>query len=249
MVLVGWGRMGREIEQAARERGHAVVLRVDPSATGPGVVETFPAEPPDADVALEFSEPSAAAANVRGLLEAGLPVVSGTTGWSEALPEARELAGVTGTGFLWAPNFALGVNLLFRMVDQAASWLGASGEFSPYLIESHHDGKKDGPSGTGTRLAEALVERTPGKERHGPAPAQGRIDPQLVPVAWVRAGSIPGEHRVGWDAAGETIEIVHRARSRSIFAAGAVRAAEWLRGRRGPFTLDDMLDDMLGSAS
>lgn len=244
--LIGYGRMGREIDAAAAARGHTVALRVDPEAEGETFVERLPDPLPALDVALEFTEPGAAEANVLGLLEAGVPVVCGTTGWNEALPAARRRAVERGTGFLWAPNFALGVNLLFRLVDRAAAWLGAAGEYAPYLIESHHDGKKDGPSGTARRLAERLVERTPGKTGFAPAPAEGRIDPQQVPVAWIRAGAVPGEHRIGWDAPGETLEIVHRARSRNIFAGGAVRAAEWLVGRTGAFDLDDMLDDLLG---
>jgi 4-hydroxy-tetrahydrodipicolinate reductase len=241
--------MGRAIEAAARHRGHLVALRVDPGCSEGEIAGSVPALLPEIDVALEFSEPAAAAGNVRALLDARVPVVCGTTGWGEALPEARERAREQEVGFLWAPNFALGVNLLFRLVGLASSWLGATGGFAPYLVEAHHDGKKDGPSGTAGRLAELLVEHTPGKTRFGPAPAQGRIDPELVPVGWVRAGAIPGEHRIGWDAAEETIEIVHRARSRELFATGAVRAAEWLEGRSGPFTLDEMLDDLLGSGS
>jgi 4-hydroxy-tetrahydrodipicolinate reductase len=239
--------MGQAIEAAARERGHAIALRVDPVAGDPGVVPRLPSSLEGVDVAVEFTEPGAAEGNVRALLEAGVPVICGTTGWDSGLEAARQLARDRGVGLLWAPNFALGVHVLFRLVDRAAAWLGGTGEFAPYLVEAHHDGKKDGPSGTAGRLARKLVENTPGKARYGPPPAEGKIEPDQVPVSWIRAGAIPGEHRVGWDAAGETIEIVHRARTRGIFAGGAVRAAEWLAGRRGPFVLDDMLEEMLAS--
>lgn len=242
--IVGMGRMGAEIERIARERGHDVMLRVDPSMRG-GADASLPEALGRLDVVLEFTEPAAAAGNVRELLGRGVSVVSGTTGWDPEVGSARELANESGAGFLWAPNFSLGVNILFRLVDRAARWLGQAGGFSPYLVESHHDGKKDGPSGTARRLAASLVEGTPGKSGFGPAPADAAIAPDQVPVAWVRAGAIPGEHRVGWDAPGETIEIVHRARQRSVFAFGAVRAAEWLAGRQGAFTIEEMLDDLL----
>jgi len=245
LALVGYGRMGRAIEVAAAERGHQVTARIDPAAPG----ADRPAIPDDladqADVAIEFTVPSAAPGNVRRLLELGIPTVSGTTGWTERLGETRALAGQLGVGFLWAPNYALGVQLLFRLVGRAATWFGRLGGFDPWVFEAHHARKKDAPSGTAQQLAELIVAGTPGKERFGCAPDDAPPPPDLVPVGWVRAGEIPGTHRVGWDGPGESIEIVHVARDRGIFGRGAVRAAEWIVGRSGPATIAEMLDELL----
>lgn len=245
LALVGYGRMGRALEQAALARGHRVACRIDPVAPGADARAITPDALAGVDVALEFTHAGVAAANVDALLRAGVPVVCGSTGWDDGLAAARAQAAERGVGLLWAPNFSLGVNVLFRLVDVAALWLGAVPGFAPFLVEEHHAAKRDAPSGTARRLAETLVRRTPGKVRYGVAPGDDAIPADLVPVAWVRAGSIPGTHTAAWDAAGETIEITHRARDRAVFAAGAILAAEWLAGRRGPQAFDAFLDDLL----
>lgn len=246
IAVVGYGKMGHAIEEAARRRGHRVTLRVDPlGGDVRGVDEIDEAASRSIDIALEFSAPETAARNVKELLDKGVPVVCGSTGWDVELEAARELARERGIGFLWAPNFALGVQLTFRIVEQAARQLGALSGFAPFLVEEHHDAKRDAPSGTARRLAEILVKQTPGKRRYAAAPPTKPIAADCVPVAWVRAGAIPGTHRVGWDGPGETLEITHRVRDRGVFAAGAVQAAEWTVTERGPRSIDDMLDAVL----
>ncbi len=134
---------------------------------------------------------------------------------------------------------------MFRLVTRAAAWFGQAGCYEPFLVEEHHRMKKDGPSGTALRLGDLLLRATPGKNRLEPAPAAGPISPESIPVAWIRAGTIPGTHRVGWDGPGETLEIVHRARDRAVFANGAILAAEWLSTRRGYFSIDDWMAALL----
>jgi 4-hydroxy-tetrahydrodipicolinate reductase len=243
LALIGYGKMGRAIETVALARGHHVVARVDPTLDADTAISSL--DEAGADVALEFTTPDAAPTAVRAALSAGVSVVSGTTAWGDRLDEARAAAEHAGVGFLWAPNFSIGMQLTFRLVEAAGAWLGATGLFAPYLVEEHHDAKKDAPSGTARRLADTLVETTPGKTAWGAAPSSEPPPSDLVPVAWVRAGAIPGTHRVGWDGRGETIEVVHRVRDRSVFATGAVVAAEWLAGRSGPCSIDDMLNDIV----
>lgn len=242
--LVGYGKMGRALEAAAVARGHRIHRRIDPAAPDHAEPRIGPAAFEGVDVALEFTNGRSAPGNVTALLALGVPTVCGSTGWDGGLDAARTLAAERRVGLLWAPNFALGVQVLFRLADVAARSLGALG-FAPFLVEEHHQAKHDAPSGTARRLADILVARTPGKTRSGVAPADGPVSEDLVPVAWIRAGSIPGNHTVGWDGAGETIEIVHRARDRAVFAEGAIRAAEWIVDHPGPHTIDDMLDDVL----
>jgi 4-hydroxy-tetrahydrodipicolinate reductase len=246
VALVGYGKMGRAVESAALARRHGIARRIDPTAPGAHAPRVSPEILAGVDVAFEFSAPRAAFDNVSALLSARVPVVCGTTGWSPQLDAARARAKELGVGFLWSPNYSLGVQLTLRLVERAAAWFGALPGFAPYLVEEHHSAKADAPSGTARRLADVLVARTPGKRRWDVAPADGPVPPEVVPVAWIRAGSIPGTHRAGFDAAGETVEIVHRARDRSVFAAGAVLAAEWVVDRQGPCTMDEMLDDILG---
>lgn len=134
---------------------------------------------------------------------------------------------------------------MFRLAARGAAWFGKAGGYEPFLIEEHHRMKKDGPSGTALRLGEIVLAGTPGKTRVEPAPADRPISPETIPVAWIRAGGIPGNHRIGWDGPGETLEIVHRARDRGVFAHGAVLAAEWLARRQGFFSVDDWMADLL----
>ncbi|RMF71229.1 MAG: 4-hydroxy-tetrahydrodipicolinate reductase, partial [Acidobacteria bacterium] len=248
IAVIGCGRMGHAVEQVARNRGHRIVARIDPRG-GEGITarELDASTVAGADVAIEFTTPEAAPENLRRLIDLGVCVVSGTTGWTDGRLDAmRERARERETGFVWAPNFALGMQAMFRITAHAAGLLGRLGGFAPFLVEEHHDAKKDAPSGTAARLAEILVEATPGKARWGVAPQREPVPADMLSVAWIRAGSIPGTHRCGWDGAAETIELVHRARDRSVFAVGAVTVAEWLAADPGVFTLDELIDRRLG---
>lgn len=245
LALVGYGRMGKAVETVALARGHRIRSRVDPSAPGATHTTLVPEALEGADAALEFTAGPGAPAVVAALIDAAIPVVSGSTGWAPRLEELQARAAKRGVAFLWAPNFSLGVQVLFRMTDLAAGWLGALAGFAPYVVEEHHQAKRDAPSGTARRLGEIVVERTPGKSRWGLAPDDRPPPADLVPVAWIRAGAIPGNHVVGWDGPGESLELIHRVRERAVFAEGAVRAAEWVIGRPGPHTLEEMLADLL----
>lgn len=219
-AFIGRGGMGAAVCAVWRERGHevAVVLgRGDDLAAAR-----------EADVAFEFTRPEAAAANVEALLRARLPTVCGTTGWD---PEpARSLAADLAVPLLVAPNFAIGVAVLRELVGETARRLGGLPEFEPGIVERHHSRKLDSPSGTARMLAGVVAE----------------ISGAPPPVVALRQGGQPGEHRVVFEGAEETLELVHRARSRRVFALGAVHAAEWLvaSGIRGPVTFAQFLDSV-----
>lgn len=249
VAVIGYGKMGRALEEAATRRGHRVVARIDSDpAAGADATHIGTTTLAGARVAFEFTTPEEAPRNCAALFDLGVAVVSGTTGWNEELDFARAQAKARGASFLHAPNYSLGMQIVFRIAERAAAWLSAAGEFEPYLIEEHHAAKHDAPSGTAKRLAEILVARTAGKIDYGVAPADGAIPADLVPVAWVRAGAIPGTHLLGWDGPGETVELVHRVRDRGVFAAGAVAAAEWLVAHPGVHTLDDMIDALVATS-
>ena len=242
IALVGTGRMGQAVEAVAAERGHAVVARFD-------VHHPF-LEAPDAsalcgaDVAVDFSDPAVGRAHAERYAEWGLHAVVGTTGWTADLDALRARLEASGGGVVWAPNFSLGVALVARALRGMLPLLDRLGGYDATIHEVHHVGKLDSPSGTALRLADVLIDGLARKTRVETETVHGRIDPEALHVTSTRVGHVFGEHTVGLDSAVDQIEIVHRAKDRRAFAAGAVTAAEWVRGRTGFFTLDDVLGEM-----
>jgi 4-hydroxy-tetrahydrodipicolinate reductase len=246
VALVGYGKMGRAIEAAALAHGHAVGPIVDRTSRDRRIVRTIgEASWRGVAVAFEFSEPGAAKDHVVDLLKRGIPVVCGTTGWDAADPAVRRAARTSKAGVVIAPNFSIGMGLFYAAIADAARRYLAVGGYDPWIAEWHHRAKADAPSGTARRLA-ALVAAA------GPAAAAVREGLPLAPmapgdvhVAAVRAGSQPGRHLVGFDGPHDAVTFEHVARGRDGFAEGAVRAAEWLRGRRGLHGFDEVLDDLV----
>ena len=223
--IVGFGKMGREIAAAAGRRGHAVAwtLDADENPGGGGLTaERIGA----ADAVFEFTSPEAAPINLAVLARLGARVVCGTTGWAAELPRVSEAFRSGGGALVHAANFSIGVRHLFDLAALAAALYAPAG-YAPYIVEEHHAAKKDAPSGTARALAD-VVERSGG---------------QAPPVASVRAGTIPGTHRLVFESPEDEIEIVHRARGRAGFARGAVWAAERIAGRRGVFEFGEILGE------
>jgi 4-hydroxy-tetrahydrodipicolinate reductase len=224
IALIGDGKMARAIAPLAVERRHTVtvILGKGDNRDGSGISRERLGDP---DVAIEFTEPSAAAANVLACVRAGLPVVVGTTGWYDQLESViAEVRRLEGTMF-WAPNFSIGVAVLSAAIGAATAALRGVPGFDAHLVETHHAAKKDRPSGTAASLARIAAHNL------------GRD----VPITSVRTGFVPGTHELVIDAAFEQLRLVHEARDRRVFADGAVSAAEWLPGRKGVFTMRDVL--------
>jgi 4-hydroxy-tetrahydrodipicolinate reductase len=222
IAVIGDGKMGRLIGQLVQERGWhlTAMLGSEHNTGGAGITRRALGDP---DVAIEFTEPAAAVPNIMACIHEGVPVVVGTTGWYSSLPVISEAAVEEGASLLWAPNFSIGVNLFVELAREAARIMANSG-FSAALVETHHSAKKDAPSGTALAITNAMKDL--GRE---------------VPVTSVRTGSVPGTHELIFDAQFEQIIMQHEARDRRVFADGALRAAEWLRGRKGVFTMRDVL--------
>jgi len=243
LASCGVGRMGSLVAAVARERGHAVPLRLDSKSNveGSGL---SPEALRGVDVVLEFSRASAALLNARRAAEAGCAVIVGTTGWadeSRAREELMRLAQAHGVGIIAAPNFSLGMRILRQLVEAAARAAGHDDELDVWIEESHHAGKADHPSGTALMLARTALEHLPHKHELLTELPPGRVPRDRLLVTSSRGGYEPGLHRIVIDGEDECITLVHQARSRRAFASGAVRAAEWLAGRKGWYTLDDML--------
>ncbi|HJP86047.1 MAG TPA: dihydrodipicolinate reductase C-terminal domain-containing protein [Gemmatimonadaceae bacterium] len=224
LAIIGDGKMGQAIRQLAVDRGWRVsaIVGERESAEGVGISRTSLGEP---DVAVEFTQPGAAVANATACLRASVPVVVGTTGWYESLGDVTRIAHETGTPLLWSPNFSLGVNVMIEVARYAASLMHNLDEFDAHIVETHHKKKVDAPSGTAIAIAKAASDAL---ERP-------------IPTTSVRTGAVPGTHELILDAAFEQLSIKHEARDRRVFADGALRAADWLVGKRGVFTMRDVL--------
>jgi 4-hydroxy-tetrahydrodipicolinate reductase len=223
LLLIGYGKMGRIVEKLAPEYGFEVVGRLDDTNNIGGV--GIPSAP-HADVAVDFSVPSAVAENLPQLAARKMNVVIGTTGWQAHEETMRRLAADAGIGVVAASNFSLGVALFQQLAEQAAKMFASYPEYGAWIHEIHHATKKDAPSGTAITLRNRMKEA--GYAHH-------------VDIASSRAGSVPGTHTIGFDGPYETITMTHTNRDRAAFAQGALQAATWVQGKRGWFTIRDVL--------
>ena len=228
LAIVGYGKMGRLIEQLAPEYGFEVRAKFDGANNAHGVGLTREALR-GIDAAVEFTTPDAAVENILWLAAAGVNVAAGTTGWMAQFPVVREALARSGTGLVWAPNFSIGMNLFFQAVAHTATLFAKRKEYEAWGWEIHHSAKKDAPSGTLKKLAEEV--QSSGYDR-------------TVSLSSNRAGAHPGTHEIGFDSAGDTITLRHTSRSREGFARGALQAARWVAGRKGIFEFREILGEL-----
>jgi 4-hydroxy-tetrahydrodipicolinate reductase len=229
VAVVGLGRMGKEVASVLSERGHESVL----------VSKNNPF-PMGCSVGIDFTRADAVLQNLRGALSAQAHYVIGTTGWNERAEELKGLVRAAGGGVVHGANFSVGVNLFYRIVRDAARILASFPDYDPYVLEKHHRKKRDAPSGTAQLLAGILEETMPGRK----ASSDPLLTESAFHVAALRGGGIVGEHTVGFDSGGDEILLEHRARSRRGYALGAVLAAEWIVGRKGFYSFEEVLEDL-----
>ena len=224
LALLGYGKMGRMVEEAAVNHGFEIVAIIDPVSGSRGSLG-------DADVCVDFTEPGAVLANINAAAQAKVAMVVGTTGWYDQLEEARKLVDASGIGFVYGSNFSVGVNLMFKITEYAAGLFSRFSSHDPFIEEAHHKFKKDAPSGTAVFL-KRIVESHYDRE---------------VPTASTRAGYFPGRHIVGFDSEADTLAIAHTARSRAGFVEGALLAAQWIAGRKGFYEFSEIIEERLQS--
>jgi len=256
IAIIGYGKMGKMVERTALDQGHTVTALVDPlsqESNPPSGAKMFreitaAGDLCGAEAAIEFTQPGTALANIKALADKKIPSVIGTTGWYNQLDEARQAVERAGAALIWASNFSLGVNIFYRIAWHAAQLADSFPEYDVGGFESHHNKKLDSPSGTAKTLVEGVLARIKRKDKAVWETLDRRPQPNELHFPSLRLGSIPGQHSLVFDSPADTIEITHTARSREGFASGAVRAAQWLLGdnRKGVFTIDDMLKDILG---
>ncbi|RPI24012.1 MAG: dihydrodipicolinate reductase [Acidobacteria bacterium] len=224
IALIGYGKMGKTVERLARESGHTISRTID--------IDDNPKEAgfsgdwvKNTDVLIDFSLAAAVPGNIRNAIAAGLPIVVGATGWYAQVEQLRREVEARGGACLYSSNFSLGVQTLFFLVRQAAKVLARFEDFHPFVVETHHVQKLDAPSGTALTIQKIM----------------GEYYENAVPVSSVRAGFFPGTHTVGFDSSVDTLTLEHTARSREGFARGALLAAEWIQGKKGFFTFEQII--------
>ncbi|WP_417887264.1 4-hydroxy-tetrahydrodipicolinate reductase [Zunongwangia sp.] len=234
IALLGYGRMGKTIEEIALTRHHEIVITIDKH------IENYELEKMDIDVAIDFSVPDAAFKNITSCFKAGIPVVSGTTGWLDKYNDAVASCNENKTAFLYASNFSLGVNIFFELNKKLADMMKNLDSYSVEIEEIHHTKKLDAPSGTAITLAEQIIERNESKKGWKLEKAAGNE----IPIYAKRIEDVPGTHTVSYRSEIDDIEIMHTAKSRQGFAKGAVIAAEWLHNKEGVFSMKDVLSSL-----
>lgn len=229
IALLGYGKMGKMIEQIALGRGHEIVAKIDINSTATDISK--------ADVAIDFSIPDAAFNNITLCLENGIPVISGTTGWLDKYPQAVALCEKHNGAFIYASNYSLGVNIFFQINEYLAKIMNNHAQYQVNMEEIHHTQKLDAPSGTAITLAEGIIAHTDKTKWTLEDPKANEI--QIVAK---RIDAVPGTHTVSYESDIDSISMTHTANSREGFALGAVVAAEWIVGKQGVFTMKDVLN-------
>ena len=230
IALLGYGRMGKAIEQIAIERGHAIVAMVDKNENQGNLSE--------ADVAINFSVPEAAVANIKAAMEKQIPVVCGTTGWLEHLKEVEDYCTQNKSAFIYASNFSVGMNLFFKLNKILAKLMHPHKSYTPQMKEIHHIHKLDAPSGTAMTLAEGVFDQS----EYTDWSIDETKGETTLPITVERTGEVPGTHSIEYKSDVDSISIQHEAHSRQGFALGVVIAAEWIQNKKGVFTMNDVLD-------
>lgn len=234
IALIGYGKMGKAIEEVALHRGHEIVVKIDQ----PNLHEFTKENMAKADAAIEFTSPHTAYDNIKSCIEFGVPVVCGSTGWTEQLEEMKKIAADNNGAFIYSSNFSVGVNIFFEVNKRLAALMAPHKEYEVILEETHHTQKKDAPSGTAISLAEQILEQVKRKKQWVNEISDNTEDLEIISQ---RIDPAPGTHSIKYSSAIDDIEIIHTAHNRKGFATGAVLAAEFLKDKKGFFTMKDVL--------
>ena len=234
IALIGYGKMGKAIEAIAIQRGHTVVLKIDINTIDQFTTENLK----NCDVAIEFTSPHSAVKNISTCLQAGIPVISGSTGWLSQWNEIEDLCISNNGAMVYASNFSVGVNIFFEVNKKLAQLMNPHKNYEVGILEIHHTEKKDAPSGTAITLAEQVFDNLDRKSNWVDAPSD---DPAALLILSERTDPAPGTHKVKYSSVIDDIEIIHTAHNREGFATGAILAAEFIQNKKGIFSMKDVL--------
>jgi 4-hydroxy-tetrahydrodipicolinate reductase len=245
--IAGYGRMGRLIHQKALLAGYEVPVIIDPSSLAKEVTgRQFASKPGTLDVIIDFTVPGAAVENIKRYAEHKTAAVIGTTGWYDEMDCVAKIVEESGIGLIWSGNFSPGVNIFFHLVKAAGNVMNRFSDYDAAIHEIHHRHKADSPSGTAVMIGNLLLDKLDRKQAVVNGSVQAVIDETELNITSSRCGSIPGTHQVLFDSEVDTITLEHKARSREGFANGALMAAEWVCGRSGLYTIDDLMHSIIG---
>lgn len=245
IAIIGYGKMGHEIEKAAEAKGISA-RTIDPNAGDSDFKEINEESMRNADVCVDFSHPNAVIGNIEKAAKFKKNIVVGTTGWYGNMDKVKRIVKDSGIGLIWSGNFSIGVNAYFKIIENAAKMMNNLNDYDVFVHEFHHNQKADSPSGTAVMIGKIITANMKRKNKVVTEELKRKIEPNELHISSTRAGSIPGTHIVGFDSAADTIELRHTARSRQGFAAGAVMAAEWINNKKGFYTIEDMMKSITG---
>ncbi len=240
IALIGYGKMGKKIEQIALHKGHSISFKFDIDCP---LSKDIP--PDQVDVFIDFTIPNAVVGNLKTIAHLQKPVVIGTTGWDKNLVDVKKVVEENDLGLIHAPNFSVGINLFFKIIEFSAELFNHFDDYDVFIHELHHRQKLDSPSGTALQLGNIVIDKIRRKSDILRLVSAGKIEPEQLHISSTRVGSVPGTHTIGYDSEADILELKHTARNRSGFASGAVLAAEWIIDKKGIFTLDDLINNML----
>jgi 4-hydroxy-tetrahydrodipicolinate reductase len=245
IAIIGYGKMGQIVKEAAIKKGHMIKSIIDPISKEATHKEVSKEALNAVDVCIEFSIPEVAVEDIKKVAGLKKNHVLATTGWYDRINEVKKIVKDAGTGFIYGPNFSIGVNMFFKIIENAAKIVNKVDNYDIFGYELHHNRKKDSPSGTAKSIEKILIKNIDRKNKIVESKLDRKIEPNEIHFASVRGGDIPGTHVVGFDSAADAIELKHTARSREGFALGSIMAAEWIKGKKGFFEIEDMMKDII----
>jgi 4-hydroxy-tetrahydrodipicolinate reductase len=241
LAIIGYGQMGKLIEQLAPDYNFEVVSIIDPLLNNEISEQTLNS----ADVCIEFTTPTAAYDNISKIVSLNMNLVTGTTDWFEKLPEIEKQVIEAETGFIYGSNFSPGMNLFYKIIEESTKLINQAEDYDVYGLEAHHNKKKDSPSGTAKILSEIVLKNIVRKDKTQFEKLDRKIDADEFHFSSIRAGNIPGTHTIGFDSSVDSIELTHTARNRTGLAIGALKAAHWICDRKGFYNFADIFQEIL----
>jgi 4-hydroxy-tetrahydrodipicolinate reductase len=242
IALIGYGKMGHEIERLCAGRRNVTIKAIFTEKNNLRAIGLTRGALKGVDVCIDFSTPASVLSHIEAVAECGTNIVVGTTGWYGEIAKVTKLAEKGKIGLLYSPNFSLGMNIFYHVVASAAHLMNNFDMYDAAVQETHHNAKADSPSGTALALGEIIIQQLRRKRELLTETPHGQVKPSELQVTSTRVGSVAGTHRVLFDSASDSIELTHAAKDRSGFAAGALAAAEWLKGKRGIYTMKDVME-------